>query len=83
MKNKLYSISFLLGRMKENGLPGSRMWLRWAEDKENLVCPRLPGSRGDRAFTQSQIEEIIEAFSPGGRGYWIYQGKKNDSASSS
>ena len=71
-QTKLYSISDLLERMKEKGLPASRMWLRKVEEQGKLICPRLPNTRGDRVFTLVQIYEIIEAFSPGGQGEWKY-----------
>ena len=72
-KGKLYSVTDLLKCMKERGLPSSRVWLYTVEKQEKLVCPRLPNSRADRVFTQSQIEEVIQAFSVGGKGYWRYK----------
>jgi len=67
---RLYSKKDLLKSMKEAGLPYSVMWLLNNEKKGNLVCPRRPNSRGDRAFTQEQITQIIQAFSPNGKGRW-------------
>lgn len=71
--DKLYSISDLLETMTKVGLPGSRMWVRTAEEQNKLKCPRLPNSRGDRVFTLKQMQEIVEAFSPGGKGQWSYE----------
>lgn len=60
----------LLRAMKDTGLSCSMMWLRYAEMQGKLKCPTLPNSRGDRVFTQKQIDEIVQAFSPGGKGKW-------------
>ena len=70
MKLKYYSRKDLLNAMKEAGLPSSRMWIRTVEAKGLLKSPRLPTTRKDRVYTQKQIEEIVEAFSPGGKGRW-------------
>ena len=60
----------LLQAMNEAGLSSSTMWLRWNEDNGNITSPRLPNGRGDRVYTKKQIEEIVRAFSPGGKGRW-------------
>ena len=65
---KLYAKRYLLSAMKDAGLPCSEMWLRYAEAKGKLNSPRLPNGRRDRAFTQEQINQIVQAFSPGGEG---------------
>ena len=72
MKETLYSTNDLLAFLKERGLPASRMWLRHKEAKKLIVCPRRPNTRGDRALTMVQMEQIAQAFSPGGKGYWKY-----------
>lgn len=66
----LFSKKYLLQSMKDAGLPCSDMWLRWNEAQGNLVSPRLPNKRGDRAYTQEQIDAIVQAFSPNGKGQW-------------
>lgn len=60
----------LLQAMKDAELSSSQMWLRFTEKQGKLKCPRLPNNRGDRVFTQKQIDEIVQAFSPGGKGRW-------------
>lgn len=60
----------LLQALNDAGLSCSAMWLRYAEKQGKLVCPKLPNNRGDRVFTQKQIEEIVRAFSPSGKGEW-------------
>ena len=54
--------------LEHAGLPHSRSWMKTQEKKGTLVCPRTPG--GHRKFTDGQISEIIEAFSPNGKGDW-------------
>ena len=70
---KLYSSNELLHFMGTYGLPKSREWLYYNEKNRKIVCPRLPQGRKDRAFTQTQMEEIVKAFSPNGKGYWRYE----------
>lgn len=60
----------LLRAMKEAGLPCSDMWLRDNEHRGLMRSPVIPNSRGDRAYTKEQIDEIVKAFSPGGKGEW-------------
>ncbi len=72
-QDELYTVTELLSFMSEAGLPSSRMWLYTTERQGKLVCPRLTNSRKDRVFTEKQMEEIIEAFSPGGKGFWKYE----------
>ena len=48
---------------------GAYIWLLEMEKKGRIVSPRDPVT-GQRLFTQTQIEEIIKAFLPGGTGYW-------------
>ena len=66
-----------------NGRPISKMWIYRQEQKGNLKIPRsttnfkkAQGSRksaGVRLLTEQQIQEIVEAFLPGGKGYWSYE----------
>ena len=70
--DKLYSSTDLLKFMGEHGLPKSREWLYYNEEKGKLKSPRLPHTRADRAYTVQQMEKIVKAFSPGGKGYWKY-----------
>lgn len=68
--DRVYSKIELLNTLERAGLPCSTMWLRKAEEAGILISPRLPHARGDRAYTQDQINEIVRAFSPGGKGKW-------------
>ena len=67
---KLYAKRYLLEAMRDAGLPCSEMWLRYAEGKGKLKSPRIPNGRMDRAYTQEQINQIVQAFSVGGEGAW-------------
>jgi hypothetical protein len=42
------------------------------ERKGKLTLPVLPDSQRTRVVTRSMINEIVEAFSPGGTGEWHY-----------
>lgn len=59
--------------LEETGLASHRSSIiRW-EKEGKLTCPRLPNNRGDRVFTEEQLKEIVEAFSPDGKGEWHYK----------
>lgn len=69
---RFYKRSSLANMLKASGLSSSYMWLRRMEKEGRLTCPKV---NGRRMFTAKQIEEIIQAFSPGGRGEWHYKQK--------
>lgn len=50
----------------------SRMTLYTWEQRGIFTPPRI-GTRGDRRFTPKQAKEIVEAFKPGGKGYWHFK----------
>lgn len=75
---KYSTIKDIIARLKGAGLPHSkRTILRW-EEQGKLKIMRLPHSKthARRVITEEQLEELIKAFSPGGRGWWSYDGKK-------
>lgn len=72
----------LLQAFKNANYPVSHMWIRRQEEKGNLILPRsttdfkgIPGKRKGavRKFTQRQIEQIVQAFLPGGTGFYDYR----------
>jgi DNA-binding transcriptional MerR regulator len=58
---------------KELGV--TRMTLFTWESKGYITCPRV-GTRGDRRFTRQQMDEIVKAFSPGGKHKWHFEAKQ-------
>lgn len=56
---------------KEAGNPHSYQWILRQEKRGLLRCPKDPANNY-RVFNQEQIKEIIQAFSVGGKGKWIY-----------
>ena len=48
----------------------SRMTL-WNWEKEGKFIPPK-NTHGDRIFTITQLKQIKNAFSPGGKGYWKF-----------
>lgn len=74
-REKWYSVETLLEALEQAGVTwSSRTALYNHEDKGRLTLPRAANSRGDRRVTGDMIQEIIDAFQPGGSGEWHYQG---------
>ena len=77
------TVKDLILAFEKVGMRVSDSWLFRLEQKCNLKLPRSTtnfkksqGSRklaGVRMLTETQIEEIVEAFKPGGKGYWSYE----------
>jgi len=44
----------------------------WNWEKEGRFKPPK-NTHGDRIVTNEQLKEIIKAFSPEGKGFWIFQ----------
>jgi hypothetical protein len=64
--------------MKEAGaLWSERTSLLRYERKGKLTLPTLPDSQRTRVVTQPMINEIVQAFSPGGSGEWHYDKRKD------
>ena len=82
-KSYLYTIKDLVVAFKKNGLTVSPMWIYRQEEKGNLIVERsttdfkkAQGNRKQgavRLFTQQQIDKIVKAFLPGGKGYYNYK----------
>lgn len=53
----------------------SRQSLFTWERKGYLTSPRV-GTRGDRRFTRTQLDQIVKAFSPGGKKQWHFRGEE-------
>jgi hypothetical protein len=62
---------------KAMGKWADHKWIIKQEAEGRLRCPREPHNNW-RVFTEEEINEIVEAFSAGGKGYWYYdeQGRK-------
>ena len=58
--------------MKERGLSSGKLWVLRSERRGKLKLPKDP--RGWRKVTQREIESIVRAFSPGGKGFWSWDG---------
>lgn len=65
----LYKPRELFKRLREHGIPGSKMWMVRQERKGNFKCRRTPNNKW-RVFTENDIEEVISAYLPGGDGKW-------------
>ena len=78
-----YTIKDLLAAFKEAGYPVSGMYIRRLEEKGNLILPRsttnfkkLAGNRkigAVREMSKTQIDNIVQAFLPGGIGFYDYK----------
>ena len=76
-----------IGKLKEAfelaGMNVSKQWIQRQEAKGNLKLPRsttnFKKSQGTRKIgavrvvTDNQIAQIVNAFLPGGKGYWSYE----------
>jgi len=49
-------------------------WILRKERSGALTCPRDPSTQL-RKFTFKQVNEIVNAFMPGGAGFWFWDGK--------
>ena len=80
---KRYTIKDLLMAFKEAGYPVSKSWIIRQEQKGNLIVPKsvsnfkkTQGTRRSgaiREMSMTQILEIVQAFSPGGSGFYDYR----------
>ena len=83
MDKKYYTIEELLKALNKAGLSVTRFWVYQQEEKGNLLLPRSTtnfkkalGTRklgAVRVVNRAQIEAIVKAFLPGGKGFWKYQ----------
>lgn len=83
MKSRRLTIRHLVEAFEKAGMPVSQSWVRRQETKGNLKLPRsttdfkkpqgVRKSAPVRVLTQPQIDKILKAFLPGGRGYYDYE----------
>lgn len=80
VNSKYHTVKYLHERLKAAGIENYTLlknfqykWLNVMEKKGRLVCPRGGIGMRTRLFTEKQVDEIIEAFRPGGTGTWSYQ----------
>ena len=83
MFNKYYTISKLKEAFKEAGMNVSLSWIYRQEAKGNLKFERSTtnfkkpvGNKklaAVRLIHEDQISQIVNAFLPGGKGYWSYE----------
>ena len=71
MTKKYFTFADLRAAMKEAGLPHSKVTLMRWEQKGILKLRRAPHS-GWRLITGDEMEQIVTAFAPGGKGFWRY-----------
>ena len=68
IKIKDHTMPFLYAKLEEMGLPCTRRTvLNWIRDGK-LKLRRRPS--GWKVVNEKEVNEIIRAFSPGGRGKW-------------
>lgn len=82
-----YTIGYVVKAFAEAGYPVSAAWLRRQEEKGNLIVPKSTtdfkkayGARRNgavRLFSKTQIDDIVKAFLPGGKGYYNYTEEEN------
>jgi hypothetical protein len=82
VNNKYYTTRYLHTRLKAAGIENytrlsnfTYKWLNVMEKSGRLICPRGGVNMNTRLFTKKQVDEIVEAFRPGGVGYWSYKGQ--------
>lgn len=82
MPYKYLTTRDLLNAFKKADMQVSFSWLYRQEQKGNLKMPKsttnfkkIPGNKPGavRIFTRDQIDAIVQAFTPGGKGYWSYE----------
>ncbi len=83
MNEYKYTIKDLVQAFKDHGIIVSDQWIRRQETKGNLVIAHSATnfkkfgmnrpSGSVRMFTKQQINDIVEAFLPNGKGYYNYR----------
>lgn len=69
---KYHNKQYFLKKLKDAGLSSDYRWILKMEKLGKLTCPRNPTTNW-RMFTDLQIDAIIDAFSPGGKGEWHFK----------
>ena len=72
MEEKFYLLNHLYKRQRALGLSSGKMWIFRQERSGRLIIRKDP--KGWRVVTEKDIEGILKAFSPGGRGYYSWDG---------
>jgi hypothetical protein len=78
---KDHTISYLVEKLKEaqimnpQTIAGGKQTL-YAWMRKGFLTPRRMPHNNWPIFNDEEIAEIIEAFSPGGPGYWNYEESK-------
>lgn len=76
-QDRIYSRSILDQALVKSGICKSikyaYFWILRKERSGKLTCPKDP-STGVRKFTFRQVDEIVNAFLPNGKGEWHYKG---------
>jgi len=72
---KYFTFKDLLSELKKAGLTSSKKAIMHWEEKGWLKVRRLPYSKKHkrRVFTKNDLEEIVKAFGPEGKGSWSYK----------
>lgn len=65
------TIGALYEAFKKRGRKHDLKWVLYQERGGLLRCPRIPHNNW-RVFSEKEIDEIVRAFSDGGKGYWHY-----------
>ncbi len=71
-QEKFYYIRDLFSALKEKNLSSNKMWLLREERRGKIKLRRDPSGR--RRLTEKDIKDIINTYSPGGTGYWSFDG---------
>lgn len=81
MSTKVFNRSVLDKALTEAGYISSPRygyhWITFREREGRLVSPRDPVT-GMRKYTNRQIWEIVQAFSPTGIGFWKFKKRGED-----
>ncbi len=75
-REKLLPVSELWRALDEAGIAKytyGRRWLKMQEDRGRIQYPNRDHHER-RKFTAAQIEEIVDAFRPGGSRHWTWPG---------
>jgi len=74
------TIGHLVKRLREAGISDFPItWINRKQKQGLLSLRTIPNNyKGRRVVTDSDITEIIKAFSSGGQGYWHFTGITNE-----
>jgi len=72
IKRKDYTMPYLYEKLEEAGLPCSRGTIRLWMKSGKLKLRRRPHNNW-KVINAKEAEEIVRAFSPGGKGKWEHK----------